>query len=92
MPAPDALPDGLPVRVGADWDKTSSRLVDSATVPFIFLLLPQLVKNAANMMGGNPAALAVLSWVVNFRWRFVMRLHRTTIGTLPNLARHCLVL
>jgi hypothetical protein len=24
------------------WDATSSRLVDSATLPFVFLLLPQV--------------------------------------------------
>lgn len=65
VPAPDALPDGLPVRDGASWDKTTSRLVDSATVPFIFLLVPQVAKNASNLMNGNPSALAALSWVVS---------------------------
>lgn len=39
-------------------------LVGASTLPFIFLFLPQLLKNAANLSAGNGAALAVLSWLV----------------------------
>lgn len=37
----------------------------ASTLPFIFLFLPQLLKNAANLSAGNAAALAVLSWLVS---------------------------
>lgn len=95
-------------RAIVNWDATSSRLVDSATLPFVFLLLPQarsthcrhgalinlnisthseqirlhfqrfgmtpmdrvlssaqVVLNSQNLLGGNPQALAALSWVVS---------------------------
>jgi len=57
-----AAADGAPATAG--WDRTTQRLVDLSTVAFIFLLLPQLVKNAQALAAGNPAALAGLSWVV----------------------------
>ena len=94
-----------------DWDGTSTQLVRSSTIAFVFLLLPQVprpphhalsrsschlscnscsrmaplfvlqqagvdgarvcgllpvqvVKNTVNVMAGNAAALAILSWVV----------------------------
>lgn len=46
-----------------DWNKLSTSLVDSATLPFVFLLAPQVFKNAQNLVAGNSAALAALSWV-----------------------------
>lgn len=65
IPAPDALPAGPPpAKPGANWDRTTGWLVDAATVPFIFLLVPQVMKNAANLSAGNAGALAALSWVV----------------------------
>lgn len=50
--------------VKRDWDTISTRLVDSATLPFVFLLAPQVVKNTLNLLAKNSAALGALSWVV----------------------------
>lgn len=49
------------------WGELTDWLVGASTLPFIFLFLPQLLKNAANLSGGNAAALAVLSWLVSGR-------------------------
>ena len=46
------------------WDKETLRLVELSTVAFIFLLLPQLWKNAEALASGNAAALAGLAWEV----------------------------
>jgi hypothetical protein len=40
-------------------------MVSISTIPFLFLFLPQLLKNHANQAAGNTAALAVLSWLVS---------------------------
>lgn len=48
-----------------DWDAITAKLVALSTVPFIFLLMPQIIKNAVNMLGGNTQALSILSWVVS---------------------------
>ncbi|KAL3144863.1 core protein [Trebouxia sp. C0009 RCD-2024] len=45
------------------WDQTTSRCVELSTIAFIFLLLPQVVKNYLSASSGNSEALAVLSWV-----------------------------
>lgn len=47
------------------WDQTTSRCVELSTIAFIFLLLPQVVKNYLSASSGNSEALAVLSWVVS---------------------------
>lgn len=47
------------------WDQTTSRCVEFSTVAFIFLLMPQVIKNYLSMSSGNSEALAVLSWVVS---------------------------
>jgi hypothetical protein len=46
------------------WDRSTARLVDASTIVFVFLLLPQILKNAKALAAGNAAALAGLSWVV----------------------------
>eukprot|EP00191_Tetraselmis_sp_GSL018_P021046 CAMPEP_0177580606 /NCGR_PEP_ID=MMETSP0419_2-20121207/1657_1 /TAXON_ID=582737 /ORGANISM="Tetraselmis sp., Strain GSL018" /LENGTH=112 /DNA_ID=CAMNT_0019069499 /DNA_START=378 /DNA_END=711 /DNA_ORIENTATION=- len=43
------------------WERTTRKLVDAATLPFVFLLIPQVVKNLNNLIQGNPQALAILS-------------------------------
>ena len=47
------------------WDQTTSRCVELSTIAFIFLLLPQVVKNYLSASSGHSEALAVLSWVVS---------------------------
>jgi hypothetical protein len=47
------------------WDQTTKRLVEVATVAFIFLLLPQMLKNGRALAAGNAAALAGLAWEVS---------------------------
>lgn len=64
-PAPFALWPLCPRSAGArGWGEMTDWLVGASTLPFIFLFLPQLLKNAANLSAGNSAALAVLSWLV----------------------------
>lgn len=46
------------------WDKITTRCVELSTIAFIFLLMPQVVKNYISMANNNNEALAVLSWVV----------------------------
>lgn len=46
------------------WDTVTQRLVDVSAVAFIFLLLPQLIKNAKLIAAGNGAALSGLAWEV----------------------------
>ncbi|KAI3431574.1 hypothetical protein D9Q98_004624 [Chlorella vulgaris] len=45
------------------WGSLTDRMVSISTIPFLFLFLPQLLKNHANQAAGNTAALAVLSWL-----------------------------
>lgn len=47
------------------WDKITTRCVELSTVAFVFLLMPQVIKNYLSMARGNTEALAVLSWVVS---------------------------
>ena len=51
------------------WDKTTSLLVSGATVVFFLLLVPQIIKNATNMMHGDLRALAAIAWVVRSCFR-----------------------
>ena len=48
-----------------NWEATTLRLVDSSVLPFVFLLVPQVLLNTQNVLGGNASALAALSWVVS---------------------------
>ncbi len=48
-----------------DWEHLTQRLVALSTVPFLLLMMPQVIKNASNFMAGNARALAALSWVVS---------------------------
>ena len=43
----------------ASWDNLTQRLVTLSSLPFLFLLLPQLLKNAASL-SSNPEALGIL--------------------------------
>ena len=47
------------------WEQQTQRLVAVSTLPFLLLMMPQVVKNASNFMAGNARALAALSWVVS---------------------------
>ena len=55
----------LRTATASGWDQTTSRCVELSTIAFIFLLLPQVVKNHISASSGNSEALAVLSWVVS---------------------------
>ena len=44
------------------WDDVTTNLASSATVPFLFLTAPQIMKNAALIAAGRPDALAAISW------------------------------
>jgi hypothetical protein len=46
------------------WDKITTKLVDFSAVPFVLLLLPQLLKNAIALRAGNGDVLMGLAWVV----------------------------
>ncbi len=59
-----AANESVLLRAHRDWEATSSGLCNSATLPFVFLLLPQVILNTQNMLGSNVQALAALSWVV----------------------------
>lgn len=48
----------------SNWGELTTRLVAVSTIPFLFLFLPQLLKNHANLAAGRPEALAGLSWLV----------------------------
>ena len=48
------------------WDGVTQRLVDVSTIAFVFLLLPQLIKNQRLLTAGNAAALGGLAWEVRF--------------------------
>eukprot|EP00803_Ostreobium_quekettii_P003646 evm.model.scf_1754.1 EVM.evm.TU.scf_1754.1 scf_1754:22951-27089(-) len=56
-----------PVGDGPDlrqrWDVMTQELVQLSTVPFVVLLLPQVIRNAVNMASGNLGALSILSWM-----------------------------
>lgn len=58
------------------WDQTTSRCVELSTIAFIFLLLPQVVKNYLSASRGHSEALAVLSWVVSKAWTIASSLFR----------------
>lgn len=47
----------------SNWGELTTRLVAVSTIPFLFLFLPQLLKNHANLAAGRPEALAGLSWL-----------------------------
>lgn len=51
------------------WDRATSRCVEFSTIAFVFLLMPQVIKNYVSMTTGRAEALAVLSWVVSERSR-----------------------
>lgn len=51
-----------------EWDQTTSRCVELSTIAFVFLLMPQVVKNHLSASRGNSEALAILSWVVRRAW------------------------
>ena len=44
------------------WDNLTSQMASSATVPFLFLTMPQIAKNAALISAGRPEALAAIAW------------------------------
>jgi hypothetical protein len=44
------------------WENITKRMASSATVPFLFLTLPQIAKNATLIAAGRPDALAAISW------------------------------
>ena len=72
------------------WDHTTSRCVELSTVAFIFLLLPQVIKNYLSMSSGNSEALAVLSWVVSndqclFKDGMSFRFHLCGTAGLPDV-------
>jgi len=46
----------------ARWDKVTMSLASCATVPFLFLTMPQIVKNTSLIAAGRPDALAAVSW------------------------------
>eukprot|EP01026_Neomeris_dumetosa_P019160 TRINITY_DN1768_c1_g1_i5.p1 TRINITY_DN1768_c1_g1~~TRINITY_DN1768_c1_g1_i5.p1 ORF type:complete len:312 (-),score=9.63 TRINITY_DN1768_c1_g1_i5:17-952(-) len=48
---------------GQWWGYMTGALVDAATVPFLFLLLPQIIKNFRNLVAGQATELMVLSWM-----------------------------
>ena len=51
-------------RRAAAWEARTQQLVASSVLPFLLLLLPQLLKNHLNLAAGNGAALSALSWLV----------------------------
>ena len=46
----------------ARWDKVTTSMASCATVPFLFLTMPQIVKNTGLIAAGRPDALAAISW------------------------------
>lgn len=59
-------PDGeTGVQSSSNWDSVTAKLVSAATVVFFFLLVPQIVKNAVNLLNGDVAALTAIAWVVS---------------------------
>ena len=69
-PAPEgedgapAAPSGKGSRAAA-WELRTQQLVASSVLPFLLLLLPQLLKNHLHLAAGNGAALSALSWLVS---------------------------
>lgn len=62
-----AMPSSAPrPHLRSNWGELTTRLVAVSTIPFLFLFLPQLLKNHANLAAGRPDALAGLSWLVRF--------------------------
>ena len=64
-PAASQIEEGKDV--DSEWGALTQRFVAFSSIPFLFLFLPQLIKNQANLSAGNTAALAVLSWLVGAR-------------------------
>jgi hypothetical protein len=66
-PAPSQLEEEGKHVSDTEWGALTQRFVAFSSIPFLFLFLPQLIKNQANLSAGNTAALAVLSWLVGAR-------------------------
>lgn len=49
--------------VASEWGVTTEKLVAASSLPFTVLVLPQVFQNHTNMMAGQSAALAAISWV-----------------------------
>eukprot|EP00239_Pterosperma_sp_CCMP1384_P007990 CAMPEP_0197857820 /NCGR_PEP_ID=MMETSP1438-20131217/31225_1 /TAXON_ID=1461541 /ORGANISM="Pterosperma sp., Strain CCMP1384" /LENGTH=529 /DNA_ID=CAMNT_0043473795 /DNA_START=613 /DNA_END=2199 /DNA_ORIENTATION=+ len=45
-----------------NWSWITVRLTELGTIPFLLLLLPQVIKNTVNLMAGNPEALSIIAW------------------------------
>eukprot|EP00240_Pyramimonas_obovata_P003890 CAMPEP_0118946348 /NCGR_PEP_ID=MMETSP1169-20130426/44062_1 /TAXON_ID=36882 /ORGANISM="Pyramimonas obovata, Strain CCMP722" /LENGTH=372 /DNA_ID=CAMNT_0006892295 /DNA_START=227 /DNA_END=1341 /DNA_ORIENTATION=- len=50
------------VKQAPTWDRITETMTSLSTVPFLFLLMPQVYKNTLQLMAGNSAALAIISW------------------------------
>lgn len=46
------------------WEDFTVGCVKVSTLPFMLLLLPQIIRNGANMAAGRLSALIILSWTV----------------------------
>ncbi len=44
------------------WDAVTMSMASMATVPFLFLTMPQIIKNTALIAAGRPEALAAIAW------------------------------
>lgn len=44
------------------WDAVTMSMASAATVPFLFLTMPQILKNASLIAAGRPEALAAIAW------------------------------
>ena len=44
------------------WSQVTMSAASAATVPFLFLTMPQIVKNASLIAAGRPEALAAIAW------------------------------
>ncbi|XP_024529745.1 maltose excess protein 1-like, chloroplastic isoform X2 [Selaginella moellendorffii] len=45
------------------WNSTTIHLAEFATLPFLFLQLPQIILNARNLIAGNYEALSAVQWM-----------------------------
>lgn len=54
---------------GTGWGGVTAKLVSAATVIFFFLLVPQIIKNASNLLAADMAALKAIAWVVRLSSR-----------------------
>eukprot|EP00899_Mesostigma_viride_P000021 jgi/Mesvir1/10019/Mv03642-RA.1 len=48
------------------WDKITSNMAQMATLPFLLLLMPQILKNAQNLIAGKLEAVSILPWMAYF--------------------------